>query len=236
MIRFLSLLCCSLILAGCTSDAEKAKQLLADSVVIKTDLEFHEVVAYPGDVVCGRFSAYLSYSEPRTEEAPFIVLGGALDKQPTDLDWELLCQKDPAAALFEESGIGPFLASSEELVKITRDMSRVSAALEAYYNDNSHFPSESEGLQALVSKPANNRRTQNYRDGGYIDAVPNDPWDRPYRYYHEQWAGVKGSFEIITLGKSGEPGGSDLEADVSSKYLRYLQRIARLLGIDLSQP
>lgn len=233
MIRFLSLLCCSLILASCTSDAEKAKQLLADSLVIKTDLEFNDVTNYPGNVVCGGFSAYISYSEPPLKQAPFIVVEGVLDRSPSPLKWSILCTETPAESLHRATGIGPITAASDELIKITRDMTLLSTLLEAYYDDNSVYPLESDGLGALIRKPEGDRFIRNYPEGGYATELPLDPWGRPYVYSHTRWGRVKGAYELITLGKSGEPGGSGLETDISSKYLVYFQHIARLLGVEL---
>jgi len=56
----------------------------------------------------------------------------------------------------------------------------LASAVELFYIDNGRYPLESEGLQALVSRPSA-LRTWN---GPYIKgaAVPNDPWGRPYRY------------------------------------------------------
>ncbi|WP_165954251.1 type II secretion system protein GspG [Seongchinamella unica] len=230
--RIATLLLCATVLAACTSEVDEATQLLSDSFRIKEGLEVGDVTSYPGGVVCGQYSAYLSYYEPPLENAPFIVIDGALDRSPDTLDWRLLCTDDPAAALFEESGIGPFSESSLELIKVTRDMSLLTSTLETYYEDNTSYPLESAGLQALVEKPENDRLARNYRAGGYIDQLPVDPWGQPYHYQHTRWGRVKGSFELTTFGKSGEPGGHGLEADISSSYLPYLQRIARLLGVD----
>ncbi len=233
MIRFLSLLCCSLILAGCTSDAEKAKQLLADSLAIKAGLEFHDVATYPGGVVCGGFSAIISYTEPPLKEAPFIVAEGILDRSPGPLKWRVLCSDESAKSLYNATGIGPFTAESHELIKIARDMAALAALLEKYYDDNLVYPLETDGLDALLTKPEGDRLVRNYPEGGYLAELPQDPWGRPYLYSHTRWGRVKGTYELITLGKSGEPGGSGLETDISSQYLGYLQHIARLIGIEL---
>jgi len=232
LIRAATLVFCAFSLAACTSDVDRATQLLTDSIVIKSDLEVSNVTSYPGAVVCGTYSAYLSYNEPRRENAPFIVVDNVLDKSPAALDWQLLCTDDPVSALLEEVGIGPLSETSKELLQITRDMSLLTSALETYYDDTSSYPLESAGLQALREKPANDRFARNYRDGGYLDEIPIDPWGQPYRYQHTRWGRIKGTFELTTLGKSAEPGGDGLEVDISSTYLPYLQRIARLLDAD----
>jgi general secretion pathway protein G len=56
----------------------------------------------------------------------------------------------------------------------------LASAVELFFIDNGRYPLESEGLQALVSRPTT-LRTWN---GPYIKGatVPSDPWGRPYRY------------------------------------------------------
>ena len=47
-----------LTIAGCSSETQKAKDLLADSLLITSDLEFQDVKSYPGEAVCGSFSSH----------------------------------------------------------------------------------------------------------------------------------------------------------------------------------
>lgn len=56
----------------------------------------------------------------------------------------------------------------------------LASAVELFFIDNGRYPLESEGLQALVTRPSA-LRTWN---GPYIkgSAVPLDPWGKPYRY------------------------------------------------------
>ncbi|PLW68831.1 hypothetical protein C0039_10825 [Pseudohalioglobus lutimaris] len=219
-------------LAACSSDISLAKQAVEDSLTITTDLEFQELDAYPGNVVCGSFSAYVSYSEPRQLNQPFIVANGALNKRPSEDDWQFYCNDDQASALYAVTGIGPFTADSTELIKITADFALIADALEAYYRDNYYYPSAEQGLQALVEKPTSGRQLGSYRDGGYLDAVPTDPWGHAYRYEEEQWGRTKGSFVLKTLGLSAQPGGDGANADISSRVLPYLQHLARMQGVD----
>lgn len=218
-------------LAACSSDIQHARDLVADSLPITEDLEFHDLHAYAGDVVCGEFSATTSYLRPREEHRPFIVIGEELDRSPGDLDTKIYCTDDPAGALLQETGIGPISADNQALVKIIRDYDLLTTTLEAYYGDNHYYPDTEQGLDALVSRPERGRRPRGYREGGYLPEVPLDPWNQPYLYTEEQWARVKGHYEIRTLGRSGEPGGGGAEADISSKYLPYLLHAARVTGV-----
>jgi type II secretion system protein G len=218
-------------LAACSSDTQRARQLVADSLPITEDLEFHALRVYPGDVVCGEFSATTSYVRPREEHRAFIVRGDKLHKSPTDLDASIYCNNDPAGALLEHTGIGPVSADNPELAKVIHDYALIASALEAYYLDNYYYPDTEQGLEALVRQPQAGRRPPRYREGGYLTDVPRDPWNRAYIYTEEQWGRTKGHYEISTLGRSGAPGGEGAEADISSSHLTYLLHAARVVGV-----
>ncbi len=54
-------------------------------------------------------------------------------------------------------------------------------ALKLYELDNGFFPTASQGLEALVTKPTSNPVPQNW-NGPYIEKDPVDPWGRDYEY------------------------------------------------------
>ena len=232
MIRAAAITVIALMLAACSSDISRARQLVEDSLAIKTDLEFQQLKSYPGDIVCGSYSAYVSFSEPRQLNQPFIVVGDSLNKSPTARDEQFYCNDDQAAALHRDTGIGPFTKDSKELIKITADLTLINEALEAYYRDNYYYPTAAQGLQALVEQPEVERQVGSYREGGYLDAIPRDPWNNAYLYEEEQWGRTKGSFTVTTLGQSAQPGGAGTEADISTRVLPYLQHLARTLGVN----
>ena len=81
-------------------------------------------------------------------------------------------------------------------------------ALDEYRLDTRHYPSSEQGLDALVSRP----QGENGWNGPYLKKeVPNDPWGHPYVY---RVPGAKGDFDLYSLGKDGQPGGSGEDADV----------------------
>jgi len=81
-------------------------------------------------------------------------------------------------------------------------------ALDQYRLDMRRYPSAEEGLEALVTKPAD---AQNW-SGPYLKkSVPSDPWGHPYVY---RTPGQKGEFEILSYGKDGKPGGTGQDADL----------------------
>ena len=92
----------------------------------------------------------------------------------------------------------------------------LSSAATTYRMAHGRYPTQPQGLEALVQKPSQEPIPENYPDGGYLSGrvVPPDPWKRPYVYL------IPGrqdeNFEILSYGADGEPGGSGADADVSS--------------------
>src|SRR3954471_6287850 len=81
-------------------------------------------------------------------------------------------------------------------------------ALDQFRLDTRHYPNAEQGLEALMTKPANEANWS----GPYLKkAVPNDPWGRPYVY---RVPGSKGELELFSLGKDGKPGGTREDADI----------------------
>lgn len=84
-------------------------------------------------------------------------------------------------------------------------------ALDHYRLDVGRYPTTEEGLASLVTKPASEPKWQ----GPYLTkAVPLDPWGRPYQYRSpgEQ----QREYELFSLGKDGQPGGTGEAADITS--------------------
>lgn len=84
------------------------------------------------------------------------------------------------------------------------------AALDIYLTDVGRYPSESEGLDVLVARPADAPGWAGpyLRDG----KLPTDPWGRPYRY--QPTAEIPN--RIVSFGADGAPGGSGPNADVGN--------------------
>ncbi|MEY4564342.1 MAG: hypothetical protein RLZZ618_3619 [Pseudomonadota bacterium] len=96
-------------------------------------------------------------------------------------------------------------------VKAARaQMDALDKSLATYRLDTGHYPSTEQGLNALVQRPA----TEPKWSGPYLSkAVPADPWGRPYVY---QAPGEPGhDFELMSLGKDGQAGGTGDAADIS---------------------
>jgi general secretion pathway protein G len=85
------------------------------------------------------------------------------------------------------------------------------AALDLYRLDVGRYPSESEGLDALVIQPGD---VKNWA-GPYLKKQSSllDPWDKPYQY---QFPGQNGEFDLFTLGADAQEGGDGKDRDIKS--------------------
>ena len=88
----------------------------------------------------------------------------------------------------------------------------LSAALDLFYLDTGRYPSESEGLGALIQRSPSVERW----NGPYLQqtALPVDPWGQPYEY---RVPGENSAYQIVSLGSDGRPGGEDDATDILSR-------------------
>ncbi len=99
------------------------------------------------------------------------------------------------------------------VMKAQQDIRSLEGALKLYKLDNYVYPSTDQGLEALVSKPADSPEPKNYKKGGYIERLPKDPWKNPYQYLNP---GLHGSIDIYSTGADGQLGGEGVNADVGN--------------------
>lgn len=93
------------------------------------------------------------------------------------------------------------------------DIAVIMQQLKLYRLDNTFYPSTDQGLQALIVKPTTHPIPMNWKQGGYLERLPNDPWGRPYLYLSP---GVKGEIDVMSYGADGQPGGEGNNADIGS--------------------
>jgi general secretion pathway protein G len=98
-------------------------------------------------------------------------------------------------------------------VAAKQDIATVMQALKLYRLDNGSYPSQDQGLRALVEKPAADPQPANWKDGGYLERLPNDPWAHPYQYLNP---GVHGEIDVFSYGADGKAGGEGNDADIGS--------------------
>jgi general secretion pathway protein G len=97
------------------------------------------------------------------------------------------------------------------VVAAKADISAITQALKLYRLDNTLYPSTEQGLQALVQRPTTQPTPANWKQGGYLDRVPKDPWGREYQYLNP---GVRAEIDVYSLGADGQPGGEGNNGDV----------------------
>jgi general secretion pathway protein G len=94
-----------------------------------------------------------------------------------------------------------------------QDIASLMQALKLYRLDNQRYPVTEQGLQALIVQPATAPLAPNWKAGGYIERLPNDPWGHPYQYLNP---GVRGEIDVFSLGADRAPGGEGNDADIGS--------------------
>jgi len=99
------------------------------------------------------------------------------------------------------------------IAKAKQDIRAIESSLKLYKLDNLHYPTTDQGLEALVKKPTSGPAAKNWRQGGYLDSLPIDPWGHPYQYLSP---GQHGDFDLYSLGADGQPGGTGADADIGN--------------------
>ncbi len=110
--------------------------------------------------------------------------------------------------------VGPRVLNflSESKVKAAKiQIESLTSALDLYSLDTGQYPSNSEGLTALMQRPGG---VSNW-NGPYLkgNTVPKDPWGRPYIY---RAPGQRGAYDILSYGADGQEGGTGAAGDITS--------------------
>ena len=118
--------------------------------------------------------------------------------------------------------VGVNLVNKPNEARATKAMSQIGVfetALSLYKLDNSNYPTQEQGLIALVEAPTVNPLPRKYSSDGYLEKskIPSDPWGNEYIYLIPGSNGEK--FEIISYGSDGQPGGEEFDADISSSNI-----------------
>jgi len=98
-------------------------------------------------------------------------------------------------------------------VAAKKHLTSISALLESYNLTSGTYPTESQGLKALVEKPNNSPVPSNWTK--QIQQLPTDPWGNEYVYKRPGTIDPS-TYEIISKGGDGVLGGDD---DISSQNL-----------------
>lgn len=111
--------------------------------------------------------------------------------------------------------VGPRLFGKLDSSKVKTAETQIrmlKGALQTYRLDVGRYPTDEEGLIALVQKPADSRASAKWQ-GPYLDGeLPVDPWANAYQYSNKPSG--SNDFTLYSLGADGERGGDDLDEDV----------------------
>ena len=90
-------------------------------------------------------------------------------------------------------------------------MDNITSSLNLFNLDIGRYPTNNEGLSALIKKPSNMPQWS----GPYLndEIVPSDPWNRPYIYIQPGATGKP--YQLKSLGSDGAIGGQAEDADIS---------------------
>ncbi|MEH6581521.1 MAG: type II secretion system protein GspG [Halioglobus sp.] len=222
--KWISVLIVILVSLGCAANkVDVAKEAVESTVGVKEEVYYRGVNTYPGNVVCGEAQIIGSWTSG-VDFHPFIFRDDILYSRPSIDDETFFCSEDPAAALYQTTGINAAV-KSESLQSIEADYALLVGALEQYHANNYSYPTSGSGLSSLVGAGSGREKSGPLADGGYLTEVPVDPWGRAYEYTGPGMGGIKSTFKLLTLGADGERGGRDEDADVGHWQMKYLQHI-----------
>lgn len=97
--------------------------------------------------------------------------------------------------------------------KAVMDIKAIETALNLYRLDSGVYPSTEQGLEALVTKPTTGVIPKNWKEDGYLDKVPKDPWGNLFVYLSP---GVHKEFDLVSYGADGVEGGEGKDADIQN--------------------
>lgn len=103
-----------------------------------------------------------------------------------------------------------YLSTSK--VKVAQiQIQNIVTALDMYRMDNAGYPTEQQGLKALVERPEGAQAW----NGPYLTRADGltDPWGRPYVY---RTPGLNAEVDVSSLGADGKEGGEGEDRDVGS--------------------
>lgn len=99
-------------------------------------------------------------------------------------------------------------------VKVQQDLRGLQSALKLYRLDNMRYPTQSQGLNALVERPDGADRWK----GPYLEFLPDDPWGNAYRYANP--GRRANTVDVFSLGADNREGGEGPDADLGSWEVR----------------
>jgi general secretion pathway protein G len=106
-------------------------------------------------------------------------------------------------------------ADDARKVAAKSDIASLMNALKLYNLDNMRYPTNGQGLDALTQKPTIAPIPTNYKEGGYLEKLPIDPWGSPYQYANP---GKHGEVDVYSYGPDGQSASADSGAKVIGSW------------------
>ena len=108
------------------------------------------------------------------------------------------------------------VASKIDQARVTTtkaNLKMLHSAVNQFKMDTGRYPTEEEGLTALVEEPSD---VTGWEPGGYLETteIPVDGWGN--EFFYERDPGTGKPFVIISYGADGEEGGEGYDADLYS--------------------
>ena len=104
-------------------------------------------------------------------------------------------------------------ADDARVQKVQADFKAIETALKIYRLDNFVYPSTEQGLVALIEPSTLEPEPRNFKDGGYLQEMPLDPWGREYLYLSP---GENSEVDLFSYGADGLPGGEGQNKDLGN--------------------
>lgn len=98
--------------------------------------------------------------------------------------------------------ISPGLSVAKE-ARCEADIANIAAQLETFHKVCRAYPTQNEGLKALVIKPEAESYAARWRQ--LMDSIPLDPWGREYQYRFPA-AKSREPYDLYSLGKPSQLG------------------------------
>jgi len=115
--------------------------------------------------------------------------------------------------------VAPRLTGNLEKSKITTTRTQIanlSTSIEQFYLEVGRYPTQEEGLEALIERPASvpvEKWTGPYTEK---DVLPRDGWDRPFEYEPPSEEN-NNRYLIRSLGADGRIGGEKTDSDLTNR-------------------
>jgi len=96
-------------------------------------------------------------------------------------------------------------------VKAQSDILAIQNALDLYRLDNGSYPTNEQGLNALVHKPSAAPEPRHWQ--AYLKSLPTDPWGHTYQYSNP---GQHSQVDVFSLGADGQQGGTGSNKEIGN--------------------